>query len=73
MDVFYVPFVHAEKKPGVEATPLWNTLPLFNQLAFEFGKCGSWKQVRSCARWPRISQRWPIGNVAGPGTPVKGV
>ena len=49
-----------------------NTLTLFNQLVFEFRKCGSLKWIRSCIRRPRISQGWPIGDGLRPGRPVKG-
>ena len=58
---------------GCTPTPLWYTLPLFNQLVFNFRKSGSWKRIRSCTRWPIISQGWPIEDASGPGTAVKGV
>ena len=45
---------------------LWNTLPLFNQLVFKFGKHGSWEGIPSCTRRPRISQGWPIGDGSDP-------
>ena len=58
---------------GLYPTPSWNTLPLFNQLVFKFGKCGSWKGIQSCIHRPRIPQGWPIGDGSGTGRPVKGV
>ena len=58
---------------GLYHTPSWNTLPLFNQLVFKSGKCGSWREVQSCIHMPRIPQGWPIGDGSGPGRPVKEV
>ena len=36
--------------------PLWNALPLFNQLVFHFGKCGSWEGSWWYTHYPRLSQ-----------------
>ena len=47
---FYEPFAHAQKKLGIHLyppPPLWNALPLLNQLAFQlFGKCSSWEGIQ---------------------------
>ena len=42
----YVPFAHA-------GPTLWNALPLFNQLAFLFGQCGSWGRIQDM--YPTVS------------------
>ena len=66
MNAFYESLAHAIKKPGVLPHPLWNTLPLFNQIVFKFRKCGSWEEMQSCIRRPRISQGRLIGDGSGP-------
>ena len=73
MNAFYEALANALKKPGVVPHPSWNTLPLFNQLEFIFGKCGSWEGIRVCTRLTRISKGWPSGDGSGPGRSVKGV
>ena len=46
---------------------LWNALPPFNRLVFQFEKCGSWEDIRA-----KLYKGWSIGDCPGPGRPVKG-
>ena len=47
---------------------LWNALPLFNQLVFQFVKFGSLEGIGSCTRRPTISDGWSIGDGSGVGS-----
>ena len=40
---------------GCTPTTLWNALPLFNQLVFQFGKYSSLEGIPPCTHQPRIS------------------
>ena len=54
-----------ERSLGLYPTPSWNTLPLFNQIVFKFGKCGSYEGIRPSINRPIISQRWLMGDGDG--------
>ena len=70
---FYEPFAQCLKE-AMGCTPPPPPLVeciLFNQLVFQFRKCGSWEGIRSCTHQPRLSQQWSIGDGSRLGTPVK--
>ena len=58
---------------GLYPTPLVECIAIFNQLVFQFGKCGSFEGMQS----RRISLEYPRGGQFAdglrPGRPVKGV